>query len=373
MIHLGSKGNPKSVAETAGKAERQAALDAALLVRENADAALAAAQKAKNAAGIATAEKQLANAQLKVDAARKALLVPATAYTPLSATFPRTSTGRRAALAKWITGRDNPLTARVAVNHFWGWHFGRPLVETTSNFGRSGKSPTHPELLDWLAVEFVENGWKLKPLHRLIVTSRAYRMQSKLPDDATANLKKDADNVFLWRFPANRLEAEVIRDSLLYVAGDLDLTIGGADIPQDQGLTSKRRSLYFTQHGEARVEFLDLFDAANPCDAYRRTTSVLPQQALALSNSELALRLSRLLAGKLSTGAKTDEEFVRAAFERTLSRLPREAELDASLKFLNKQRALFESTPEVKLTASQRARENLVLALFNHTDFVTVR
>ena len=373
VIHLGAKGNPKSVAETAGKAERQAALDAALLVRENANAALAAAQKTKNAVDIAAAEKQRADAQLKVDAARKALLVPATAYTPLSATYPRTSTGRRAALAKWITGRDNPLTARVAVNHFWAWHFGRPLVETTSNFGRSGKSPTHPELLDWLAVEFVENGWKLKPLHRLIVTSRAYRMQSKLSDNTATNLKADADNIFLWRFPANRLEAEVIRDSLLYVAGDLDLTIGGADIPQDQGLTSKRRSLYFTQHGEARVEFLDLFDAANPCDAYRRTTSVLPQQALALSNSELALRLSRLLAGKLSTGAKTDEEFVRAAFERTLSRLPREAELDASLKFLNKQRALFESTPEVKLTASQRARENLVLALFNHTDFVTVR
>src|SRR5205807_6084631 len=98
--------------------------------------------------------------------------------------------------------------------------------------------------------------------------------------------------------------AEAVRDSLLITAGELDTTAGGPEIPQDQGLTSRRRSLYFAHHGEARMEFLDLFDAANPCDAYRRTASVLPQQALALTNSELALRLSRVLAGKLTTAAK---------------------------------------------------------------------
>ena len=175
---------------------------------------------------------------------------------------------------------------------------------------------------------------------------------------------------------------KLIRDSLLFVAGDLDLTVGGADIPQDQGMTCKRRSLYFTHHGESRVVFLDIFDAANPCDSYRRTVSVLPHQALALSNSELTLRLSHALAAKLTKGAETDEEFVEVAFERILSRLPRKAELDASQKFLTSQRKLFESN-EAQLKAAppgggsldpvQRARENLILSLFNHTDFVTVR
>lgn len=168
------------------------------------------------------------------------------------------------------------------------------------------------------------------------------------------------------RFPTNRLQAEVIRDSLLFVSGELDTTIGGPDIPQDQGLTAKRRAIYFTHHGEARVEFLDLFDAANPCDAYRRTASVLPQQALAMSNSDLAIRLSRTLAAKLEAHS-SDAEFVVAAFERILSRVPRSVELAASVKFLEAQRKLLEAN------ATRRARENLVLALFNHTDFVTVR
>jgi hypothetical protein len=218
----------------------------------------------------------------------------------------------------------------------------------------------------------------MKHLHRLIVTSRAYRMSSKSPVQ-----QSDPDNVFLWRCPTNRLEAEAVRDSLLHVAGELDTAVGGPEIPQDQGLVSRRRSVYFAHHGEARMEFLDLFDAANPCDAYRRSASVLPQQALALTNSELALRLSRVLAGKLSD-AKADGEFVTAAFEQVLGRPPRESEAAASAAFLTRQRELFvTSAAELKDAAKQpggpsadpatRARENLVLALFNHTDFVTVR
>jgi hypothetical protein len=166
------------------------------------------------------------------------------------------------------------------------------------------------------------------------------------------------------------MEAEVVRDSLLHVAGDLDLTAGGPEIPQAEGLTSRRRSLYLAHHGETRTEFLDLFDAANPCDAYRRTTSVLPQQALALVNSELAHRLSRVVAGKLAS-AESDAEFARAAFEQVLSRPPRAAEEAASLKFLVRQRALHQDTQGVD--AAARGRANLILALFNHTDFVTVR
>jgi mono/diheme cytochrome c family protein len=342
VVHLGAKGDVKTVTAIAARAERQAAIDAARLALEQADA------KAKPAA------------QVKLDAAIKAMAAPITTYTPLSHVYPKSSTGRRAALAKWIASRDNPLTARVAMNHLWGWHFGRSLVETTANFGRSGKQPTHPELLDWLATEFMNNGWKQKPLHRLIVTSRAYRA------DTRSTGSQDTDNTWLARFPTNRLQAEVIRDSLLFVSGELDATIGGPDIPQDQGLTAKRRAIYFTHHGEARVEFLDLFDAANPCDAYKRSTSVLPQQALALSNSGLAIRLSRTLAANLKLHT-SDEAFAIAAFERILSRSPRSAELVASIKFLDAQRKLLEADPAL------RARENLVLALFNHTDFVTVR
>jgi len=200
----------------------------------------------------------------------------------------------------------------------------------------------------------------------LIVTSRAYRSETRNPNAG------DPDNLWLARFPTNRMQAEVIRDSLLYVAGELDPAIGGPDVPQDQGLLSKRRAIYFTHHGEARVEFLDLFDAANPCDAYRRTTSVLPQQALALSNSDLAIRLSRALAGKLKAHSG-DAEFATAAFERILSRPPRETELTASTKFLTNQRKLLDAEKDAKLDSALRARENLVLALFNHTDFVTVR
>jgi hypothetical protein len=382
--YLGAEGDPKAAAEVASKAERRHKLDAAVLAEAQAEAAVGTALRRWKVPALVAARKQLTAAQGAVSAARKALDAASTAYTPLSPVYPKSSTGRRSALARWITSPDNPLTARVAVNHVWGWHFGHPLVETTNNFGRSGKPPSHPELLDWLAAEFVSSGWKTKQLHRLIVTSRAYRMSSRLPATDTPNLKADPDNVYLWRFPAARMQAEVVRDSLLHVAGELDTTAGGPEIPQDQGLTSRRRSLYFAHHGETRMEFLDLFDAANPCDAYRRTASVLPQQALALTNSELALQLSRVLARKLGGSAEGDDEFVRAAFEQVLGRAPREVEAAASVKFLARQRELFEaSAAELKAAAKQpdgpsidptaRARENLVLALFNHTDFVTVR
>ncbi|HYH64498.1 MAG TPA: PSD1 and planctomycete cytochrome C domain-containing protein [Urbifossiella sp.] len=357
VVHLGAEGDPKAATEAAGRAERRHAADAARLALLRAETALAA-KAGKDAA----AEKGVADARAKLDAAVKALDAPVTGYTPLTHVYPaKTSSGRRAALARWITSRDNPLTARVAANHVWAGHFGRPLVETTNNFGRSGSPPSHPELLDWLAAELADNGWKMKPLHRLIVTSRAYRMSSAgagMPAAAA-----DPDNVFLWKLPTLRLEAEAVRDGLLAAAGELDLTAGGPEIPQGQGLTSRRRSLYLAHHGEARTEFLDLFDAANPCDGYRRTTSVLPQQALALTNSELALRTSRALAAKLPA----DEAFVRAAFERVLGRPPHADEAAAAAAFLARQRAL------PAADAAARARANLVLALFNHTDFVTIR
>src|SRR5207248_2350486 len=144
--------------------------------------------------------------------------------------------------------------------------------------------PSHPALLDWLAAEFMEHGWSMKHVHRLIVTSSAYRMAST-PDDA--NLARDRDNVYLWRMPSRRLEGEAVRDCVFYVAGKLDATMGGPDIPHAQGLTTPRRSLYFQHAQEKQMEFLKLFDAAAVTECYQRKESVQPQQALALANSAL--------------------------------------------------------------------------------------
>src|SRR5207249_3530795 len=146
----------------------------------------------------------------KAEAERKIPLTTDYTRRPL-ASYPDRSTGRRLAFARWLTGRDNPLTARVAVNHVWNRHFGQALVPTVHDFGRNGRPPSHPALLDWLAAEFMDRGWSMKELHRLIVTSNTYR-QASTPDASNAAL--DRDNKYLWRYPPHRLEAEAVRDSL---------------------------------------------------------------------------------------------------------------------------------------------------------------
>lgn len=377
-----------NVMREASTKERQAVAATARANVAVAEAALAAgealaASDPKRSALIQAATNSLTKARAALTQAETALKQPSNAqYAALGMTFPQKSTGRRTALARWIADKDNPLTARVAVNYLWGWHFGRPLVDTTVDLGRNGKRPSHPELLDWLAVEFMANGWKMKPLHRLIVTSNAYRMRSSLGGMDHPNLAKDPDNRFLWRFNTGRMEAEVVRDSVLHLAGMLDPTIGGPEIPHEQGLTSLRRSIYFAHHGEAKMQFLELFDAANACDAYKRTMSVLPQQALAMSNSELTLKLSRSLARRLASGHDKDADFIQVAFEQVLSRPPSSAEATASRTFLARQVKLFrDSGLKGGVAATDapsgdpvvRARENLVHALFNHNDFVTIR
>ncbi len=342
------------------------------------------------------AKKRLAAANEKLDAARAAIAKELGDYTPLSPKYPQVTTGRRAALAHWIANTDNPLTARVAVNHVWLRHFGQALVDTTHDFGRNGSPPSHPQLLDWLACELMDSGWSLKHLHRLIVTSRAYRMASILPqsvmqqDDVNAKeyhqaMSVDPDNKLYWRFPATRMQAEVVRDSLLALSGELDQTLGGHEIDHRQGLSSRRRSLYFTHHGEEKMEFLELFDAANACDCYRRSSSVQPQQALALINSELTKSLSRQLEDRLWNRSNVDPDgltvadvssrFVRMAFLQVLNREPGEQELLASQKFLEHQALRLSSVDSAPtdFSASERARENLLHALMNHNDFVTVR
>src|SRR5579864_7002984 len=131
------------------------------------------------------------------------------------------TSGRRRALAEWLGSQDNPLTARVIVNRIWDHHFGRGIVATPDNFGKMGEKPTHPELLDWLAVEFMNRGWSIKEMHRLLMTSEAYQMSSQF-NDARA-VEKDPEDTYLWRFRIQRLEAEMVRDNILAVSGSLNL------------------------------------------------------------------------------------------------------------------------------------------------------
>ncbi len=213
----------------------------------------------------------------------------ASAIKPSNKPYATVSTGRRLALARWIVDRRNPLTARVAVNHIWMRHFGEPLVASTFDFGLRTQRPVHHELLDWLAVEFMESGWSMKHLHRLIVTSQAYRMQSAGGPAEAVNARIDPDNHYLWRMNVRRMEAEVIRDSLLHLAGRLDSRMGGPDLPVASAETVNRRSIYYRYARGDRIPFLVMFDAPSVEECYRRDETIVPQQALALINSGVAL------------------------------------------------------------------------------------
>jgi hypothetical protein len=338
-------------------------------------------EKEQTSAAAVRAEQQVSLAKTALEAARKARDTDSPQYTPLSPSYPQTSTGRRRTLAEWIASKQNPLTARVAVNHIWMRHFGRPLVESVYDFGRNGKRPSHPELLDWLAVELMESGWSMKHLHRLIVTSAAYRMRSAAGGVDNPNLGLDPDNRWLWRFPPRRLEGEVLRDAVLHVSGELDPTLGGPTLEVSLEGTARRRSLYFAVHpeGDGHLRFMEAFDAPDPCDCYRRGQSILPQQALVLTNSPLLIDNSRLLARKLwaQVGKETDAEyaFVVAAFEQVLTRRPTGQEQALCQEFLTRQTELFQKAGIVAPAADprMRAREGLVRTLFNHDDFVTLR
>ena len=329
----------------------------------------------------------VAQQQAKLAQARKAAREASTRYTPLGPVYPATSSGRRLALARWIACKDNPLTARVAVNHIWLRHFGSPLVPSVQNFGRNGKPPTHPSLLDWLATEFMERGWSMKAIHRLIVTSNTYRMASARLE---RNHTLDPENRYLWRANVRRMEAEVVRDSLLYLAGTLDCRRGGEDL--DPAFDSKvpRRSLYFRHTPDEKPLLLELFDAANPNECFERTESIMPQQALALVNGDFSHSQARLMARKLHANPalqENDDAFIAAAFELVLSRKPAAAELAPCATFLRQQAARLVNsktlTPAPNATAASavppspdprlRARENLLHVFLNYNEFATIR
>ena len=255
----------------------------------------------------------------------------------------------RLELAQWMADPRHPLTARVFVNRVWRWHFGRGIVGTTENFGANGDRPTHPELLDWLAGQFVKSGWSVKQMHRLIMNSSAYRMASAHPGAQTANAA-DPSNGLWWRFEIRRLEAEEIRDSILAVTGLLDQRLGGKTIPLRNrqfffNHTSKdhtqydmlrRRSLYMPIVRNNLCDIFEQFDFPDPnLPSGNRHATVVAPQALLMLNSSLVMNASDSLADRL-LAAEVDSEAARVtlAYQRVFARPPTAHERDRAVKFL---------------------------------------
>jgi hypothetical protein len=265
---------------------------------------------------------------------------------------------RRVALARWICDARNPLTARVMVNRVWQHHFGRGLVPTPSDFGANGEPPSHPQLLDWLADDFVKGGWTLKRLHRQIVLSRTYQ-QTGRPDDArmAAGLAADGGNMLLWRMPLRRLEAEAVRDSILAASGKLDLSpgsVGGPgfrlfnyrvvnialyDARPDQGPQTWRRAVYQQTARNIHDELLAAFDEPeNAQRSPRREVTTNPLQALTLLHSPLVVRQSEMLAERVEAyaGSADVDAQVAGAFRLTLGRPPADDERAAAVDLVRR-------------------------------------
>jgi hypothetical protein len=263
------------------------------------------------------------------------------------------STMRRRTFSEWVTSPKNPLTPRVMVNRIWQHHFGEGIVRTPSNFGKTGERPTHPELLDWLASEFMAQGWSMKAMHRLILTSNAYQMSS---DDIDANRAIDPNNQLVWRQARRRMEAEVLRDSVLATAGSLDRTIGGPGVfpyidpalfaassrrtwpgkPEDDASTY-RRSIYVFSKRTIPLPMFELFDKPDTNLACsRRNRSTIATQSLILMNSGFAMHQAKLFAERLQREAGKDAKAqIERAYEIALSRRPSPKELDLALSFIS--------------------------------------
>ncbi len=249
-------------------------------------------------------------------------------------------------LADWITRPSNPLTARVFVNRVWQWHFGQGLVPTSSDFGLRGEPPSHPELLDWLTSEFMNSGWSLKKLHRLVLHSAAYQRSS---GDNSDNLAKDPSNQWLWRFSRRVLDAESIRDGMLFVSGLLNRSVPAAHPfppvqtwaytihrPFHEVYDSKHRSVYLMLQRNRRHPFLALFDAADPnASVAQRLPTTTPTQSLYLLNSPFVLEQARAFAKRLLSASGDDADRIRLAIEAAHTQAPSAAETADLLAFLS--------------------------------------
>lgn len=296
------------------------------------------------------------------------------------------SSGRRTVLADWIVNPKNQLTARVMMNRVWQWHFGKGLVPTANDFGKLGEQPTHPELLDWLATEFVEGGWALKRMHRLIMTSAAYQRSSTAD---VGNLKTDPANTLLWRFNMRRLISEEVRDSILAVSGELNLSkVGGpsmypklsAEVLAGISFTDKknhwpdsskdemnRRTVYAFVKRSIQVPILinhDQADTDNSCPV--RYTTTVPTQALGMLNGDFTNEQADLLAKRMVKDAGQDVAHqVARGIRLTTGRVPDKAEVEKDVAFIGKLKE------KHKLTDA-KAMQQYALLLLNANEFVYV-
>ena len=278
------------------------------------------------------------------------------------------SSGRRTALAKWITSDTNPLTARVYVNRVWEEYFGHGIVETVSDFGKAGQKPTNPELLDYLASKFVKEGWSVKKLHREILLSSVYRQSSNYREDVA---QADSENKLLAVFPRKRLEAEQIRDSLLVASGNLEDKVGGPSVyppvPENLGATpaqwkvskdkkdQNRRSLYIFTRRSLPYPLLETFDMATAQEAHsKRDVTTTPLQSLALFNSDVVFGWSQALAGRVINEAGNDESAqLDRLYQILFSRKATDSEKETLQKFLNShEKVVRDKTSEGKFAVS---------------------
>lgn len=287
---------------------------------------------------------------------------------PSQTTSPgKTRLRSRSDFADWMADPNNPLVSRVWVNRIWQYHFGRGLVETPSDFGTQGARPSHPALLDWLATELMEHDWSTKHIHRQIVNSATYR-QSRPGNHANAAI--DPDNVLLWCWPRRRLEAEVIRDSLLVATGELDRSIGGPSVPPAREEDALRRTIYLYQRRSEMPAIMAMFDAPDVIvSCARREVSTVALQPLFMLNSRFMTRRANALAEKVQQIAGDDlSEQVKVAFLRTLGRLPDDFELNQSLQLLNAPMSGSDNATD----NHRRALARFVHALMNLNEFVYI-
>jgi len=290
------------------------------------------------------------------------------------------TSGRRTVLANWLTSPTNPLTARVMVNRVWQYHFGRGIVASANDFGKLGEQPSHPDLLDWLATDFIEGGWTLKRLHKQIMMSNVYQLSSKATDAALA---KDPSNAMLWRFNMRRLNAEEVRDSFLSVSGSLNLTLGGTSVypkipdevlagqsrPGEGWLTSSRdlgnrRSVYVYVKRALQVPVLIAFDQADTDSSCPvRYTTTVPTQALGLLNGEFANDQAAALVGRLAKESKDLDAQVARGIRLTTGRTPAAAEVNRDVEFVKSMQSKHKLDERTALT-------RYALLLLNANEFV---
>jgi cytochrome c553 len=292
-------------------------------------------------------------------------------------------TGRRLALARWLTNPNHPLTARVLVNRVWKHHFGHGIVRTLDNFGKTGARPTHPELLDWLAVEFMQQGWSIKWLHRLIVTSATYQQTSRLPqDDDLPNEQLRTE--LLWGMPLQRMEAEVVRDTLLSVAGQLDLTPFGppdaVDERPDGLVTSRRtsagwrRSIYVQQRRTKIPTLLENFDfpQMGP-NCLERGESIVAPQALHLLNNAMVHELAGHFATRVSSIAGPDRiQRVRIVYRLAMSRAPTDEETQVGVELLEQFQMRWEASGLTESDAAKKSLASFCHGIMNSAAFLYV-